>query len=117
MTSEAREIAHDQHTHPGPGTYWKIFWILFVLTAIEIGLYYAEVWHWVARGFAIPTLIILSTIKFILVVQWYMHLKFDSKTFTGMFIFPLLLGGLVIGSLFLLYHVLPHAYVPTLLGR
>jgi cytochrome c oxidase subunit IV len=117
MTSEAREIEHDQHTHPGTGTYWGIFWILFILTAVEIALYYLEVYHIVARGFAIPSLIILSTVKFVLVVQWYMHLKFDSKAFTGMFIFPLMLGGLVIGSLFLLYHVLPHAYIPTMLGR
>jgi cytochrome c oxidase subunit IV len=117
MTSEAREIAHDQHTHPGPREYVYIFIILFVLTAIEIGLYYAEVWDWVARGIAIPTLIFLSTIKFVLVVMYYMHLKFDSKAFTGMFAFGLALGALVIGSLFLLYHVLPHAYIPTLLGR
>jgi cytochrome c oxidase subunit IV len=117
MTSEAREIAHDQHTHPGPKKYVQIFWILFVLTAVEIGFYYLEYYHIVARGLAIPVLIVLSTVKFVLVVQWYMHLKFDSKTFTGMFVFPLALGALVIGSLFVLYHLLPHAYIPTLLGR
>jgi cytochrome c oxidase subunit IV len=117
MTSEAREIAHDQHTHPGPGKYWMIFVILFVLTAIEIGLYYMEVAHWVSRGFAIPTLIALSTVKFVLVVMYYMHLKYDSKAFTGMFVFPLMLAALVIGGLVLLYHVLPHAYIPTMLGR
>jgi cytochrome c oxidase subunit IV len=117
MTSEAREIAHDQHTHPGPGKYWGIFWILFVLTGIEIGLYYMEVYHIVARAFAVPSLIVLSTVKFVLVVMYYMHLKYDSKAFTGMFVFPLALGALVIGSLFLLYHVLPHSYIPTMLGR
>jgi cytochrome c oxidase subunit IV len=117
MTSEAREVAHDQHTHPGPGKYWLIFVILFVLTAIEIGLYYMEVAHWVSRAFAIPTLIALSTVKFVLVAMYYMHLKYDSKAFTGMFAFPLMLGALVIGGLFLLYHVLPHGYVPTMLGR
>jgi cytochrome c oxidase subunit IV len=117
MSSESHEVAHDQATHPGTRAYWGIFVILFVLTAVEVALYFAEERHWVARGFAMPSLIILSTIKFVLVVQWYMHLKFDHKAFTGMFIFPLMLGGLVIGSLFLLYHVLPHAYIPTLLGR
>jgi len=117
MSSESHEIAHDQATHPGTKTYWGIFWILFVLTAIEIALYYLEVGEYVARGIAMPSLIILSTIKFVLVVQWYMHLKFDSKAFTGMFLFPLMLGALVIGSLFLLYHVLPHSYIPTMLGR
>ncbi|CAN5795776.1 hypothetical protein BH23GEM3_BH23GEM3_05490 [soil metagenome] len=116
MSSESREIAHDQHTHPTNRAYLWIFAILFILTAVEVGLFYLEEWHIVPRGFAVPSLIFLSTIKFVLVVMYYMHLKFDSKMFTGMFIFPLALGGLVIGALFLLYHVLPHAYIPALLG-
>ena len=117
MTSETREIVHDQHTHPGPKKYWQIFWILFVLTGIEVGFFYLEDWDIVARGLAMAVLIGLSTVKFVMVVQWYMHLKFDSKTFTGMFVFPLLLGGLVIASMFLLYHILPNTYIPSLLGR
>jgi hypothetical protein len=32
-------------------------------------------------------------------------------------VFPLMLAALVIGGLVLLYHVLPHAYIPTMLGR
>jgi cytochrome c oxidase subunit 4 len=117
MTSDLREIAHDQHTHPGAKTYFWIFVILFALTALEIALFYLETWEYVARGLAVPLLIFLSTVKFVLVVMFYMHLKFDSRVFTGVFGFGLALGALVIGSLILLYHVLPHAYVPTLLGR
>ena len=32
-----------------------------------------------------------------------MHLKFDHKLFTGIFVFPALLGMLVIGSMILLF--------------
>ena len=48
---------------------------------------------------------VVSAAKFILVVMFYMHLKYDSKVFTGVFIFPMALAALVIGSLYLLYHV------------
>jgi heme/copper-type cytochrome/quinol oxidase subunit 4 len=39
-------------------------------------------------------------------VLFYMHLKYDSRVFTGIFIFPFTLGVIVIVSLILLYHVL-----------
>jgi hypothetical protein len=34
-----------------------------------------------------------------------MHLKFDNKLFTGIFVFPAVLGTLVIGGMILLFHV------------
>jgi len=108
MSSESREVMHDQHTHPTAKTYIGIGVILAVLTAIEFALYYFEVWGWVARGIAMPSLVFLSTIKFILVVMFYMHLKFDSRVYTGVFLFPLALGTLVIISLIILYRLLPH---------
>jgi cytochrome c oxidase subunit IV len=103
MSSETREIMHDQHTHPGNGVYIKIGVILTVLTAIEIAAYYIEDQ---LGSLAAPLILILSAAKFILVVMFYMHLKYDSRAFTGIFIFPFTLGVLVIVSLILLYHVL-----------
>ena len=44
--------------------------------------------------------------KFVLVVMFYMHLKYDSKIFTGIFLFPFALATLVIVGLTILYHVL-----------
>lgn len=105
MSSETREIMHDQHSHPvhGTRTYWIIGAILFVVTALEIAAYYVEDQLGAA---AAPTILVLSAIKFFLVVMFFMHLKYDSKVFTGIFIFPALLATLVITSLFLLYHLL-----------
>jgi cytochrome c oxidase subunit 4 len=110
MSSETREIEHDQHAHPvhGTRTYWVIGGVLFVLTAIEILLYYMEDhWHVIGGGTAAASIILVSALKFILVVMFYMHLKYDSRVFSGVFLFPFALGTLVIGSLWLLYHVLP----------
>jgi cytochrome c oxidase subunit IV len=105
MTSTAREVAHDQHAHPDNRFYLKIGVYLVVLTILEVLAYVAEVNHWVGLGTAALVIGILSAAKFVLVVMFYMHLKFDSKMFTGIFVFPAVLGTLVIVSLWLLYHV------------
>src|SRR5690606_35347970 len=105
MSSESREIMHDLDAHPvhGTKTYWVIGGYLFVLTALEIAAYYVED---SLGSLATPTILALSAAKFILVVMFYMHLKYDSKMFTGVFLFPMSLATLVIGSLIILYHVL-----------
>jgi cytochrome c oxidase subunit 4 len=108
MSSEMREIQHDQHTHPGPREYVIIGFILFVMTLAEYGLYLAEDrMHWLPQGPAGVLIALVSAGKFLIVVAYYMHLKFDSKIFTGVFIFPALLATLVIVGLFTLQHVLP----------
>ena len=49
----------------------------------------------------------LSAGKFALVVMFYMHLKFDSRIFSGVFLAPFSLATVVIIGLFLLFKVLP----------
>ena len=105
MSSESREIMHDQHAHPvgATKTYWVIGIILTLVTFIEVSAYvYADAYG----AFATPVVLIVSAAKFILVCMFYMHLKYDSPIFTGIFIFPMTLAVLVIGGLYLLYHVL-----------
>jgi cytochrome c oxidase subunit IV len=106
MTSTAREIAHDQHTHPSNRFYIIIGVYLFLLTVLEVAVYVAEdIYHVLAAGPAALVIAILSAAKFVLVVLFYMHLKYDSKVYSGVFVFPAVLGTLVIGSLWLLYHI------------
>ncbi|MDR0786781.1 MAG: cytochrome C oxidase subunit IV family protein [Gemmatimonadota bacterium] len=103
MSSETHEVAHDVDAHPGTRLYWIIGLYLFILTALEIGCYYLED---TLGGMATPTILALSAAKFILVVMFFMHLKYDSKIFTGVFLFPMALATLVIGGLTILFHVL-----------
>ncbi len=81
-TEQVREGAH-----PGPLEYIKIGLILAAITAVEVGIYYIEA----IEDALVPILIVLSALKFSLVVLWFMHLKFDSQMFSG-----LLVGGLVL---------------------
>jgi cytochrome c oxidase subunit 4 len=106
MTSETREIVHDQHTHPGWKFYAVIGVILLVFTALEILGYVGETKNWYSSGAAAAIILVLSAVKFFSVVAYYMHLKFDNKLFTGIFVFPAMLGTLVIGGMILLFHVL-----------
>lgn len=105
MSSESREVVHDMEAHPvhGTRTYWVIGGYLFVLTGLEIVAYFFEDTLGEA---AAPLILSLSAAKFLLVVMFYMHLKYDSRMFTGVFLFPMALASLVIGGLFILYHVL-----------
>ena len=106
MTSETREIVHDQHTHPGWRFYAVIGVILLVFTALEVVGYIGETKNWYSSGVAAMIILVLSAVKFFSVVAYYMHLKFDNKLFTGIFVFPALLGCLVIGAMVLLFNVL-----------
>jgi cytochrome c oxidase subunit IV len=94
---------HEHHDHPGPRKYVIIAVILTVLTIAEVAVYYIEA----LSPVLVPLLLVLSAAKFIYVIQYYMHLKYDSKVFMGVFLGPMALAVLVIVSLVLLFHVLP----------
>ena len=95
----------DEHSHPTWQLYVGIAIILFALTALEVGAYeVAE--RGIMGGFGVfvkemvvEILLVLSAAKFALVAMFYMHLKQDSKIFSGLFVFPLILAALVILAL------------------
>ncbi len=70
------------HPHPGPREYVKIAVILAVVTIAEVTIYYMKLRH----GILIPALLGFSALKFSLVVLWFMHLKFDHRTFAKTFV-------------------------------
>jgi len=104
MTSEAREIVHDQQAHPGARFYLAIGAILIFFTVLEILAYVGETRDMYGPTAATFIILGLSAVKFLAVVMYYMHLKFDHKLFTGIFVFPAALGILVISSMILLFH-------------
>ena len=81
---DPREAAAPHHEHPSAKEYIRIGIILAVLTALEVATYYVDV-----GGALVPTLIGLSIVKFALVVLWFMHLKFDSRTYARFFVMGL----------------------------
>lgn len=87
--------------HPGAAEYVMIGVILAALTAVEVALYFAPV----IRSVTVPALLFLTAMKFLLVVAWFMHLRFDHRLFRRVFIVGLALAGavfsIVIATMFL----------------
>ena len=70
--------------HPGDGQYVKIALILGAITALEVGTYFIEL-----NNAVIASLYVMMILKFIIVISYFMHLKYDSKIFRYVFV-----GGL-----------------------
>ena len=88
--------------HPRAGGYIQIAVVLTVITAIEVGVFYVLVGP--VRPFLAPVLIALSAVKFALVVMFYMHLKFDHRLFTSIFLFGLAMAAFTIIAFIALFH-------------
>jgi len=106
----AGEAAAPEHNFPEKaGEYVRIGVILVVLTALEVGAYeVAHRAHGTALGAAwfVPTILVLSALKFALVALYYMHLKWDGRFLKGIFTFSLFVAAIVIVALMVLmaYH-------------
>ena len=74
--------------------YFNVFLALAVLTLLEVGASFLPV-----PAIRLPLLIALMVAKVALVAMYYMHLKFDSRWYTAIFLFPLPFVLLVIVAL------------------
>jgi cytochrome c oxidase subunit 4 len=97
--------AHDNpdhaHEHPTWKQYRWVALILTVITALEVWAYYLP--PLVASPYFVPLLLIMSAAKFIIVVMFYMHLKYDHRLFRALFTGPLAIAMVtLIALLFLL---------------
>lgn len=100
---EQAQQHEEEHEHPGYMTYLVVAGVLTVITALEVAIFYIPA----LSGVIVPLLLTLSAGKFILVVMFYMHLKMDSRVFTGVFVAPMLLAVFVVAALIVLFNVLP----------
>ena len=95
-------VQHAERAHPTPFKYVAIALILSVITAVEVAIVYQDF----LKDVFIPILIILSVAKFAMVVMFYMHLRFDSRLFSVMFVTGLLLAIGVSITLLALFRVI-----------
>jgi cytochrome c oxidase subunit 4 len=70
--------------------YIQIFVLLVVITAAEVSTYVVDF-----GDLMLPSLMVMMVVKFALVVMFFMHLKFDHKLFTWVFVSGLVLAVLV----------------------
>jgi cytochrome c oxidase subunit 4 len=70
--------------------YVRIALILAAITALEVSTYYVDF-----GPFFMPSLMIMMVIKFLMVVSYFMHLKFDNRLFSWLFYAGLILAIIV----------------------
>lgn len=85
--------------HASNRTYIGVAAVLAVLTALEVMVFYLPA----LASVLIPILIVLMLAKFILVVLFFMHLKYDSPLLAGLFTGPLLVSTAVVLAMLALY--------------
>jgi cytochrome c oxidase subunit 4 len=93
-----RTLTHGGVSHAGVAFYWVIGFALAVVTLLEVWLFTVEG----LGGWYIPILLALSVAKFIGVVAYFMHLRFDHRMFTYFFVSAMIIGILIFTLLLLL---------------
>jgi cytochrome c oxidase subunit 4 len=81
------------HEHASVRTYVRVALVLTLVTALEVGVIYIRQ----LTPIIVPLLLAMSAAKFALVVMFFMHLRYDPRPLTGLFVGPLLIAtGLAI---------------------
>src|SRR6266508_3509616 len=73
-------VHHGEKIHPSDWLYIKVALILGLLTAAEVSVSYMDI----GKAF-LPILLTLMVIKFVMVVLFFMHLKYDHAIFGTLF--------------------------------
>ena len=87
--------------HPTWSTYWKVALILTLITVVEVWIYYVPAIT--SSRLFVPALLIMSAVKFVTVVLFYMHLRYDHKLFRALFTGPLLIAAFTLVGLMFLF--------------
>jgi cytochrome c oxidase subunit IV len=105
MATDTQHALHSDATHDAAHeehwsdlSYIKLAIALAVVTALEVAMSYTiDFWG----PLFIPLLLLLMVVKFMAVVLFFMHLKFDNRLFSIMFYMGLLLAiGVYVIALF-----------------
>src|SRR6185436_19759541 len=103
---------HDDHGHHDESKfqiYVQIAMLLAVITGIEIVCVYLPFAKWLL----VTTLVVLSTVKFMFVIFYFMHLRWDKPFCTILFFIGLVLAGGTMWGLLTLFGTESSLPLPT----
>jgi cytochrome c oxidase subunit 4 len=90
---------HDQVHDVPDSTYIKIAIALMILTAAEVTVSYMDI-----GPLMVPALLVMMAVKFMTVILYFMHLKYDNPLFRRLFYTGLLLAMFVYIVALLTFH-------------
>ncbi|MPZ98060.1 MAG: hypothetical protein GEU80_01785 [Dehalococcoidia bacterium] len=94
----AEGVGHVEHPPTTIRQYVMIGVVLTVITALELAASYMDL-----GALLIPLLLIMSAIKFAIVVALFMHLRFDSPLLARLFVFGLFLAIFLMVAVLLIF--------------
>ncbi len=100
--------AHLAEEHQRYFTFFNLSIALIGITAIELVIIYVPIAQWIV----FTSLVVLSTIKFIGVIWWFMHLRWDKLLLTWLFLIGLILASGTLAALLLLFERDPSGAPP-----
>jgi cytochrome c oxidase subunit 4 len=99
MSADAHAPAAAGHNEPSKYHFYiKVAMILSVVTGIEVVLVYLPIAKWIV----VTALVTLSAGKFLAVIFYFMHLRWDKVFCTILFFIGLVLAG---GTMWALLHI------------
>ena len=81
-------ITDTSHVHVDRKEYWFIFFVLFVLTVLEVGVVFVP---GISKAHLVAVLVIMALVKAGLVGWFFMHLSHDTPVVRWGVIIPLLI--------------------------
>ncbi|MFM7124794.1 MAG: cytochrome C oxidase subunit IV family protein [Actinomycetes bacterium] len=96
MTTETHSSTEHGMSNAG---YVRIAVILAAITGLEVATYYVDF-----GALFLPSLLLMMAVKFVIVVSFFMHLKFDNKLFSWVFYAGLILALTVYGIFLATFH-------------
>ena len=77
------------HSHGASvATYVRVALILTAITGLEVGVIYIRF----LTPIIVPLLLVMAIAKFALVVMFFMHLRYDPRPLTSVFVGPLIMA-------------------------
>src|SRR5579859_5471421 len=105
MNESHESEAQTTHRKPSEGLYFTVFLALAALTVTELLVTYLQI-------VKLPLLLGLAVTKAWLVVQFYMHLRYESRFMTQAILLPTIVGL----AMTLILQLLVHSGVPLPIG-
>jgi cytochrome c oxidase subunit 4 len=109
MSSLAHAPEAHGHVDNKFNTYVAIAMLLAVITGVEIGIVYVPIVKWLI----VTALVVLSVVKFMYVIFYFMHLKWDKPFCTILFFIGLVLSIATVWALIALFRVEASLPLPT----
>jgi len=91
MSTHGHAAADHAPDHASVATYVRVAMILTVVTALEVGVIYIRF----LTPIVVPLLLVMATAKFVLVVMFFMHLRYDPRSLSAVFVGPLIIATLL----------------------